>query len=96
MVLGPVKFDASGDPGAGKPHKGRLDDMVVIDEIIAVCLVVSPLDASPKLRQHHDLQILVFQKDRPVHVVRLLVADLFCHRVGIDFSAASLVLSRQP
>ena len=36
--------------------------MVVIDEIIAVCLVVSPLDASSQLRQHHDFQILVFRK----------------------------------
>lgn len=96
MVLGPVKFDAPGDPGPCKSHKGRFDDMVVIDEIIAVCLVVSPLDASSQLRQHHNLQILVFQEHRPVHVVRLLVADLFCHRVGIDFSTASLVLSRQP
>ena len=90
-MLGPVKFNATRDPGAGQSHQRRFDDMIVVDKIIAVGLVISPLDPASQLRQHHYFQIIVLQKKRCILLIHFLIADLLDHRVGIYPSRASLI-----
>ena len=93
MVLRPVELDASGYPWSGQPHKGRLDHMVIIYEVIVVRLVQSALDTASKLRKYHDEQIIVLQIDGPVCHILLFVRYLFRHREGIDLTRTSLVSS---
>ena len=91
VMLGPVKFNATRDPGAGQSHQRRFDDMIVVDKIIAVGLVISPLDPSTQFRQHHHLQIIIFQKKRRVFLIHFLIADFLDHCVRINSSRASLI-----
>ena len=91
VMLGPVELDAAGDPGTGQAHQRRLDHVIVIDKIIAVRLVIGPLDPAAQLRQHHHLQVLVFQPDRRVLLVGLRLADLLHRGIGIYLAAASLI-----
>ena len=65
--------------------------MIVIDKIVAICLVISSLDPASQLRQHHYFQIIVLQKKRCILLIHFLIADLLDHRVGIDPSRASLI-----
>ena len=90
-MLRPVKFDAARDPGTRQPHQCRFDDMIVIDKIVAICLVISSLDPASQLRQHHYFQIIVLQKKCCILLIHFLIADLLDHRVGIDPSRASLI-----
>ena len=40
VMLGPVELDAAADPRADQAHQRRLDDVVAVNEIAAVCLVI--------------------------------------------------------
>ena len=91
VVLGPVELNASRDPRPGQTYQRRLDHMIVIDKIIAVGLVVCPLDPAADLGKDHHLQIFVFQVNCVVSHVLFLIGYFFCDRKGIDSSAAPLV-----
>ena len=91
VVLGPVELNAPGHPGAAQPHQGGLYHVVVVDKVVAVCLVQRPLDAPPQLGQHHHLQVLVLQKHRLVGYVLLLVGDFLRHWEGVHLPRAALV-----
>ncbi len=51
MVLRPVEFDTTRDPGTGQPHQGRLDDPVVIHKMIAIGLIEGHLHPAANFRQ---------------------------------------------
>ena len=91
MVLGPVKFDAAGDPGTCKTHEGRFDYMVVIDKIVVVRFVQGPLDAAAQFGKDHEFQVFVFQVDGVVGDVFFRVGNFFGYGQGIDFSGTALV-----
>ena len=91
VVLRPVELNASGNPGSGQSHQRRLDHMVIINKIIIVRLVIGPLDPAAQFRQHHHLQVLIFQPDRRVLLVGLLFTDFLHRGIGIHLSAASLI-----
>ena len=87
VVLRPVEFDAAGNPRAGKADKRRLDDLVVIDEVVAVGLVVGALNAAAKLRKHHHADIVVFKPYGGIGLVGLFIKDLVDDRQGVDLAA---------
>ena len=91
VVLRPVEFDAARDPWSQQPDQSRLDHVVVIYEVIAVGLVISPLDPSAEFRKNHHLYIIILKKDRVICSVCFHAADLFRGRVRIHFSAAALI-----
>ena len=91
VVLGPVELDAAGNPRPGEAHQRGLDHLVVVHEVIAVGLVIGPLDAPAQLRQHHHLNVLVFQEDGSVGLVLLFIQDLVHHGQGVDLAAGALV-----
>ena len=65
--------------------------MIIIYEIIAVGLIICPLNPSTKLRQHHNFDILIFQPHRRIFPVLLFIADLLDGRIRVYFSAAALI-----
>ena len=91
VVLGPVELDAAADPGSGQAYQGRFDDLVEVHKIIAVGLVISPLDAPAQLGQHHDPDIVVLQPYGGIRLVLFFVQDFIDHRQRVHLSAAALV-----
>ena len=91
VVLRPVELDAAGDPRSEQTNQRGLDDLVVIDEIIAVRLIIGALDAASQLRQNHHLDIVVFQPEGGVGHILLLVEDLVHNGVRIHAAAAALI-----
>ena len=69
-MLRPVKLNTSGDPWPRKSDKSRLYHLIVVDKIIAVCLVIGSLDPAPKLWKDHHLYVLVLKKNcLPDHIL---------------------------
>ena len=91
VVLGPVELDAPGNPRPGQAHHGGLDDMVVVDKIIAVGLVQGALHPPAQLRQHHHIQVLVFQAQGGVGFHDFFIADGVGDGMGIHLAAGALV-----
>ncbi len=91
VVLGPVELDAARDPGSGEPDEGGLDRMVVVDEGIAVGLVVGALDPAPELGHDHQAQKLVLEEDDVPCPVDLFVHDLVDDGKGIDHPRTALI-----
>ena len=40
MVLGPVELDTAGDPRPGQPNESGFDDVLAVDQVIAVGLIL--------------------------------------------------------
>ncbi len=91
VVLGPVKLDAAADPGTEQPHQRRFDHMIIIHKVITVGLIIGSLNPSPQFWQDHDLQIFIFQIDRPVRLILLIVIYFFDHGIRIYPAAAALI-----
>ena len=91
VVLGPVEFYAARYPRPGKPYEGRLDDMVVVDEVAIAQFVVGHLHAPAQLRKYHYFDVLVLYPHGVVFYVGLRVGDGFNHGVGIYHARRSLV-----
>ena len=91
VMLRPVELDAAGDPRADQAHQRRLDDLVVVDEVIAVGLVVGALDAAAQLGQHHHADVVVLQPHRGIGLIDLLVEDLVDDRQRIHLAAGALI-----
>ena len=91
VVLRPVELDAAADPGARQAHEGRLDDLVVVDEVPLRDLVPGHLHAAAEFRQDHHLDVFVLQPDGFVCLILLLVRDGLDHGIGIHHAAAALI-----
>ncbi len=93
MVLGPVKLDATTDPGTRQTHQCRLNHMVIIHKVALFYLVVRHLDTSTQFWQHHHLDIFVLQIDGLPLLVHLLVRDRLNDRIGIHHPTRALIYS---
>ena len=90
-MLGPVEFNAAGNPRPGQADEGGLDHAVIIDEIILIGFVQCPLDPSAQFRQDHDIQVFVFQDYSLVlHVLRGFT-DLFADGQRIYLAGGTLI-----
>ena len=91
VVLGPVELDAPGNPRSGKTHQGRLDNFVIIDEVIPVGFVVGALNATAQLGQHHHANIIILQEHGGIGLIGFFIQDFVHHRQGIHLAAGALV-----
>lgn len=83
MVLGPIEFDASGNPRPCQSHQSRFHHLVIVNKMTLLDFVVCHLDASAQFGQNHNLDIFIFQINS---VITLFLADifyLFDHRIRI-------------
>ena len=93
MMLRPVKLNSAGNPRPRQTDQSRLDDMIVINEIIVIGLVISSLNTASQLRKDHDTQILILQPYRIPCMLCLFTADLLYGRIRVNLAGASLVYS---
>ena len=91
MVLRPVELDTAGDPRAGQSDQGRLDHMIVINEMTLLDLVVRHLYPSAQFWQDHHLYIFIFQIHGMIGLILTSIFDLFNYRIRIYDPAASLI-----
>ncbi|MNC02004.1 hypothetical protein D3C75_493690 [compost metagenome] len=83
VMLRPVEFNAPGNPRPCQPNQRWLDDPVIVDEIVVVGFVQSPVDSPAQLRHHGDEQIFVLQINQPVRAVLLIILNPVNHRMGV-------------
>ena len=93
VVLGPVEFDSSRNPGPRQSYQRRLNHMIVVYKIIVIGLIIGSLNPSPQLRQNHRFDILIFQEYRLILLICLHSADFLSSWIRIDLSAAPLINS---
>ena len=91
MVMGHVPLHSARDPGPQHADERRFDDVLAIDEIVAVGLVLGGKKAAADFRQDAQLEILVFQVDGLIGLVLLDVAQPVQKGVGIDGPLGALV-----
>ena len=91
VMLRPVEFNAAADPRSGQTDQSRLDDMVVIDEIVMIGLIVCALDPAAQFGQNHDLQVVIFEINRVIDLILLFVQNPVDDGIGIHPSRASLI-----
>jgi hypothetical protein len=63
-MLRPVELDAAGNPRPGQADERGLDDVLVVNQIVAVGLVLNGVDAPADFRQHQHAEKFVFDPDR--------------------------------
>ena len=85
-----VPLDAARDPRANQPDQRRLDDVLAVDEVVAVRLVDAREDAAADLRRDADLHVLVLEVDQAVRLVDLAVGQVVVERIRIDAALGSL------
>jgi hypothetical protein len=91
VVLGPVELDAAGDPGAGETDERRLDDVLTIEEVVAVDLVEADVDSAADLGQNHQPHEAVLQMDGFPGFNDRLAGDAVDQRQRIDVTTAALI-----
>ena len=91
VMLRPVEFNPSGNPGSCKPHQSRLDHLVVINKMGMVHFIKGYLNAPSQFREYHQLDVPVFDKNSFVYLLLFLIRDFFNHRVWVDNTRTALV-----
>ena len=91
VVLRPVELHAAGDPRAQQTDQRRLDDVLAVEEVVAVRLVQADVDAAADLRQDHQPDVFVLEVDCLVWLVELLVANPVGEGIRIHLAAAALI-----
>ena len=91
MMLRPVELDAAGNPRPGQPDQRGLDDALVVNQIVAVGLVLNRVDAPADFRQHHHAEKFIFDPDRLPFAVHRLFRDAVGEGQGINLAAAALI-----
>ena len=65
--------------------------MVIINEVIAVGLIIGSLYTSAEFRKYHYLYISVLQEYGLIFLILLFIIDLFYDGIGIYLAGASLI-----
>ena len=92
-MLRPVELGSAGNPRTAQADQRRLDDMLAVEEVVAVGFVEPDLDTPAEFRQDHELDVLVLQHDRLIGPVEFFLGNAVSQRVGIDPSTAALVVA---
>src|SRR6185312_7617804 len=59
MVLWPIEFDAAGNPRASEANQCWFDNQLIVNQIVAVALILKHMNAPANFRQHHHANELV-------------------------------------
>ena len=90
MMMRDVPFDAAGDPRADQTDQGRLDDVLAVDEVVAVGFVDALEEAAAYFRQDTDADELVLEIDDFVLLVLFFGGEVVVERIGVDAPLRSL------
>ena len=74
----------AGHPRADQPDQGRLDDMLMIDEIVVVAFIDRLEQPPANFRQNADAHVFVFEIDDVIGFVGLFVRQRIVQRIRID------------
>ena len=91
MVLGPIEFDAAGNPGAGQSNQGWFDDAVVVDEIVVIGFIECAVDAPTEFRHDFDVEVFVLKKHDVVGYWLFIVLNLVYNGIGVYFARTALI-----
>ena len=91
MMLRPVEFNATRDPGSKQTYQGRLDNLVMVDKIIAVRLVDRTVDLAANFREYEDFDIGILKVQANIGHIFLFVDQGIDDWVWIHLSARALV-----
>ena len=92
VVAGPVELAPAGDPAAQHADQGRLDDVLLVEKIIACALIQGGIDPAAELGHQLQAQVLVFQRDHPEGPLRaVLPVHPHDHAAGVGIPAGALV-----
>ena len=91
VMLRPVEFHSARNPRPGQANERRLNYVLTIKEIVAVCFVQSNMDAASNLGQDHQPQKFVLKMDCVPQVVARFGCDAVGERQWIDAAAAPLI-----
>ena len=91
VVLRPVELDAAAGPWPGETDQRGLDDRLVVNQVIAVGLVLDRVDASAQFRQDQRADEFVFNPDGFPFPVHRFFRNAVGEGQGIDFAAAALI-----
>jgi hypothetical protein len=64
VMLGPIEFNPARNPRSQQSNKGRLDYILPVEEIVAIRFILADVDASANVREHHQVDVFVFKKNR--------------------------------
>jgi hypothetical protein len=83
-MLRPVEFHAPRDPRAQQPHQRGLDDVLAVEEVVAVGPVEPDVNAAADLGEDHQPQVLVLKMNGGPGPLDRLVRDAVDDRVRVD------------
>ena len=91
MVLRPIELNAPRNPRAGQTYKGGLDNLIVVDKVVAIGFVHSHMDSPTYFWQQHDLEIAIFQKYSAIFLVSFCVGDVFDNWMRVYDTTTALI-----
>ena len=91
VMLGPIEFDAAGNPRTGEADEGGLDHVMAVEEIVPVGFVEADMDAAADFGKDHEPEKWVFKMDGLPGVIAFFFGDAVDERKRIDFAAAALI-----
>ena len=92
VVTGPVEFYAARNPGAKHADQRRLNNVLLIKEVIFIYFVIRGVDSAAQFRKQNELQILVFQANGGVRfILPVLTINIGHNAVRIGISRGTLM-----
>ena len=87
----PVELDAAARPRPGEADERGFDDTLVVDEVVAVRLVLQGVDAPAEFRQDERAEKFIFNPHRFPLPVNGFFSDAVGEGQGINLAAAALI-----
>ena len=91
VVLRIVKFNSAGNPRSGKTYQSRLNNFVIVYEVIITDFVISAQNFTSFIRKYLRHNILVFNGIHIIFNIGFLIADAIGKRERVYSSACSLI-----
>ena len=91
MMLRPVELDAAGNPRPGQADERGFDDPLVVNQIVAIGLVLNRVNAPADFGQHQHAQKFIFDPQCFPLSVHGFFRDPVGEGQGINFAAAALI-----
>ena len=86
-----VPLHTARDPGAEHADIGWLDDVLTVENLVAVGLVRGIEEPAADVGQHAHFQVIVLQEQGPIGGVGLFIGRIVVHGIGIDPAPGPLV-----
>src|SRR6185437_4889408 len=91
MMLRPIEFNTAGNPWPGQSDERRLDDVLIVNEIVSVRFVLNGMDSPANFRQHEHAEKFVFNPNRLPLPRNGLLSNAVGERKWINLAATALI-----